>query len=493
MTVRGAPHFHPSAATPRLAGFVPTAAWLLALALPLVGLVSLVLRSHLDPEWSSPRLHFVLFLTVGAGASVLAFLAGQAAERRGDARVLLLSLAFLVTGGFLAVHALGTPGILLNDERPGFEIAIPVGLLLAAVFAAASAFIDLRPGLAAAAVRHRYAMRATVLGAMAVWMLWALLELPPLAGTTSEGSGTLLRSLAAAGALTYSLCGIRYAVVFRKRMALLPASVITCFALLAEALVGSALVGERTWHASWWEWHALIVTAYVIITYAARRQWSDERFHQLYLPTTRERTQTVSVLFSDLADFTSFTESSAPVEVASMLSAYYEMATPLLSKGFGAEVEKFIGDAIVATFNSRGDQPDHALRAARAGLELQRRMDQLLEGHPGWPRLRVGVNTGEARVREMGGPGYVVYALVGDAINTASRLQGRAPTGGVLIGEETYRRLDEGAVVDAEPGMLVKGKQVPIDAYLLRFLPPTAHRGGARYDRRHPEISGVFT
>jgi class 3 adenylate cyclase len=465
----------------------------LALALPLVGLVSLVLRSHLDPEWSSPRLHFVLFLSVGAGASVLAFLAGQAAERRGDARVLLLSMAFLVTGGFLAVHAVGTPGILLNDDLPGFEIAIPIGLLVASVFAAASAFIDLRPGLAAAAVRHRSAMRATVLAAMAVWMLWALLELPPLAGTTSEGSGTLLRSLAAAGALTYALSGLRYAVVYRRRMALLPASVITCFALLAEALVGSALVGERTWHASWWEWHALIVTAYVIILYAARRQWSDERFHQLYLPTTRERTQTVSVLFSDLANFTAFTESSPPAEVAGMLSAYYEMATPLLSKDFGGEVEKFIGDAIVATFNSRGDQPDHALRAARAGLELQGRMAGLLAVHPEWPRLRVGINTGEARVREMGGPGYVVYALVGDAINAASRLQGQAPTGGVLIGEETYRRLPDGAVVDAQPGLLVKGKQVPIDAYLLRFLPPSFNRGGAKAERRQADTEEVFT
>ena len=133
-----------TATAPR-SGLLVALASVVALILPLVGLVSLFLRRALDPKWDSARLHFVLFLTVGGGAFVLAYLAGQAAERRGDARVLLLSLAFLVTGGFLAVHAIGTPGVLLNNDLPGFEVAIPVGLLIAALFGCASAFVDLRP------------------------------------------------------------------------------------------------------------------------------------------------------------------------------------------------------------------------------------------------------------------------------------------------------------------------------------------------------------
>ena len=125
------------------------AAWVIALTLPLVGLVSLFLRRHLDPAWVTPRLHFSLFFLVGSGACGLAHFAGQAADRRGDARVFLLSLAFLVTGGFLAVHAIGTPGVLLNNEVPGFEVAIPVGMAIGSVFACASAFVDFRPGAAA--------------------------------------------------------------------------------------------------------------------------------------------------------------------------------------------------------------------------------------------------------------------------------------------------------------------------------------------------------
>jgi class 3 adenylate cyclase len=452
---------------------IVAAAWTVASLLPLVGLVSLFMRRQLDPEWSSPRLHFVLFLTIGCGAVTLAYLAGQAADRRGDARVFLLSLAFLVTGGFLAVHAIGTPGVLLNNDLPGFKVAIPVGLLIAALCACASAFVDARPGLASAVVRHRSALRRSLFGAIGIWALWALAELPPLSGTSAEGAGTPLRILAALGAIVYGVSAIRYLVVYRHKMTLLPASVVALLTLLGEALFGSALVGERTWHASWWEWHTLIITAYVIVLFAANNQWRQERFRQLYLPSTRERTQDVSVLFADLAGYTPFAERSSPAEIAAMLSRYYGAATPLISEAFGGDVEKFMGDAIMATFNTRGDQPDHASRAARAGLELQRQMRLLTAVHPEWPELRVGVNSGEALVRELGGPGYVAYAVVGDTVNVASRLEGQAPVGGVLIGASTYDALSPLADVEARPGLVVKGKSTRVDAYILHAMQST--------------------
>jgi class 3 adenylate cyclase len=83
----------------------------------------------------------------------------------------------------------------------------------------------------------------------------------------------------------------------------------------------------------------------------------------------------------------------------------------------------------------------------------------------------VGVNTGEALVREIGGDGHVVYALVGDTINTGARLEGLAPVGGVLIGAQTYGQLPDGAVVEARPGLRVKGKDDAVDAYVLHALP----------------------
>ncbi|MGN6799267.1 MAG: hypothetical protein ACTHKS_14105, partial [Gaiellaceae bacterium] len=119
----------------------------LACALPLVGLISLLLRKQLDPHIENYSLHFLIFGLAGGIAFGLGFAAGEAAERRADARVLLLSLAFMTTGGFMLLHAVGTHNVLFAHEHPGFRVALSTGLLVSSVFASASAFVDLRPDL----------------------------------------------------------------------------------------------------------------------------------------------------------------------------------------------------------------------------------------------------------------------------------------------------------------------------------------------------------
>jgi class 3 adenylate cyclase len=281
----------------------------------------------------------------------------------------------------------------------------------------------------------------------------------------------VLGTLAILGTILFTVSAYRYWRLFRHRPTLLSTAVIACFLLLSEAMIGVAITGERKWHASWWEWHGLIVLAYLIIGFAARREWREERFRNLYLPSTRERRQDISVLFGDLEGFTSFSERSSPAEVAAVLNAYWGMAAPLLTRRFGGEVEKFIGDGIVATFNSRGDQPDHALQAARAALALQRAVTALADEHPDWPRLRIGVNSGEAVVHEIGGAGHVAYTLVGDTVNTGSRLEGLAPPGGVLIGATTHAELPAGTLVEPRIGLRMKGKEDLVNAYVLLALP----------------------
>ncbi|MGE5689108.1 MAG: adenylate/guanylate cyclase domain-containing protein [Pseudomonadota bacterium] len=456
---------------PRRSTAVVVAA-VVAASLPLIGLASLLLRSRLDPQIENYRAHFVVFGVVGTVAYILGHTAGEAANRRGDARVLLLSLAFMATGGFLMIHAYGTPGVLFSEDYPGFKIAIPVGLLVSAIFAAASAFVNVRPGLGPWLMRRRRLLRALVLLTMAAWLVWTIAKLPPLHGPDSEaGRGTLLAAMAVVATGVYAASAAGYWKIFRHGRKLLPAAVVACFLLLSEAMIGVAVTGEREWHASWWEWHGLILVAYVVIAFAAHREWRDERFRHLYLPTTREREQEVSVLFGDLVGFTSFSERASPASVAAMLNAYWSVAAPLLTREHGGDLEKFIGDGIVATFNSRGDQPDHALRAARAALALQQEVSALVAAHPEWPPLRVGVNSGEAVLREVGGEGHVAYAVVGDTINTASRLESHAPPGGVLIGPETYERLPPGVVVEARRGLRMKGKAEAVHAYVLLALP----------------------
>ena len=120
-----------------------------------------------------------------------------------------------------------------------------------------------------------------------------------------------------------------------------------------------------------------------------------------------------------------------------------------------------------ATFNRRGDQPDHAVRAVRAALALQEEVEAIRRDRPDWPGLRVGVNTGSVVVAEMGGIGYVAYPAVGDAVNVAARLQAAAPVGGVLIGETTRQQLPADIPARRIEGLQLKGKAQGVDAYLI--------------------------
>src|SRR5436190_6453418 len=167
---RCVPHMENAQAHYQLRVRAGLTAGVVAAALPLIGLVSLLLRSQLDPHLENYRLHFVLFGLVGGLAFVLGYAAGESANRRGDARVLLLSLAFMATGGFMSLHALGTAGVLFEQDHAGFKVAIPVGLLVSAGFAAASAFVDLRSGFARLAIRHRRLLRIGILATMVLWL-----------------------------------------------------------------------------------------------------------------------------------------------------------------------------------------------------------------------------------------------------------------------------------------------------------------------------------
>jgi adenylate cyclase len=251
-----------------------TAAMLVAaLALPLVGLVSLVQIDYANWRWTNPPVHFVLFLTVGATAASLALVTGEAARRRGDARVLLLSLAFLSTSGFMALHAVGTAGVLIHHSLPGFTVAISAGLLLAAVFALMSALVDVRPTVGPLVMRARRWLYAVVLASLVGWAVWTLGDWPPLSDALGEGgAGTALEIASALGALTYAAAAARLWWVHRSHPSPLVISVSACFVLLAEALIGVAFAGEMKWHSAWWEWHALIVAAYVIVFAAAHRE-----------------------------------------------------------------------------------------------------------------------------------------------------------------------------------------------------------------------------
>src|SRR4051812_27447062 len=108
------------------------------LAIPMAGFWLLLAAPSLDGHWEQHPAHFWLVLGAAATNASLALATGDAARQRGDARLFLVSLAFLSAAGFLGLHALATPGVLLDGHTAGFVIATPIGLLVAAGFAALS-------------------------------------------------------------------------------------------------------------------------------------------------------------------------------------------------------------------------------------------------------------------------------------------------------------------------------------------------------------------
>jgi class 3 adenylate cyclase/tetratricopeptide (TPR) repeat protein len=183
----------------------------------------------------------------------------------------------------------------------------------------------------------------------------------------------------------------------------------------------------------------------------------------------------VSVLFADLVGFTALSEHRDPEEVRELLSQYFDRCRALIGR-YGGTVEKFIGDAVMAVWGTPVAREDDAERAVRAALALTSAVT-LLGEEVGMPELRVraGVLTGNAAV-EVGAEGEGM--VLGDTVNTASRLQSIAEPGTVLVDDVT-RRASEAAIAYEDAGEhQVKGREQPVHAWTA--LRVVAGAGGAR-------------
>ncbi len=181
-----------------------------------------------------------------------------------------------------------------------------------------------------------------------------------------------------------------------------------------------------------------------------------------------ERRQ-VSVLFADLVGFTPFAEERDAEQVRDTLSRYFELASDVVGR-YGGTVEKFIGDAVMAVWGVPFAHEDDAERAVRAALELVAAIPALGAGIS----ARCGVVTGEAAVT-LGAANQGMVA--GDLVNTASRLQGAAPPGAVLVGEGTRDAAGRAIVFEPAGPQQLKGKASPVPAW--RAMRVVADRGGS--------------
>jgi class 3 adenylate cyclase/tetratricopeptide (TPR) repeat protein len=177
----------------------------------------------------------------------------------------------------------------------------------------------------------------------------------------------------------------------------------------------------------------------------------------------------VTVLFADLVGFTPFAEDRDAEDVRATLEKYGAIARDVIGR-YGGTVEKFIGDAVMAVWGTPVAHEDDAERAVRAGLELVDAVTTL----GGAIQARAGVLTGEAAVDLAARDQNL---LAGDLVNTAARLQSVAPSGSVLVGDQTKQATESAIAYEPAGDRELKGKSAPVAAW--RALRVTAQRGGA--------------
>jgi len=180
--------------------------------------------------------------------------------------------------------------------------------------------------------------------------------------------------------------------------------------------------------------------------------------------------RTVSIMFSDLVGFTPMSSTLSPADLIALLNDYFDVMCPIV-KQHGGDIDKFIGDAIMAVFDEMRGKPPAAERAVRAGLAMQAAMPWFNQGRAVQLAMRIGINTGPVVRGDLGS--RVVrrdYTVIGDTVNQANRYESRCPPGAVMISASTRVTLGERARVSEVPGLALKGIATPVTGYIVESL-----------------------
>jgi class 3 adenylate cyclase/predicted ATPase len=189
-------------------------------------------------------------------------------------------------------------------------------------------------------------------------------------------------------------------------------------------------------------------------------------------------------LFADLVGFTTLSESLDPEDVKRLVDRAFERLVQDVV-AFGGQVDKIVGDAIVALFGAPISHEDDAERAVRAALRMQETLAAYASEAALGIRMRVGVNTGEVLVGALRAGGD--YTAMGDVVNIASRLQTSADPGTVVVGEATYLVSNERIRYEPKGAVFTRGREHPVNAWLAteELMPP-----GYRIDRPQLPLIG---
>jgi adenylate cyclase len=206
-----------------------------------------------------------------------------------------------------------------------------------------------------------------------------------------------------------------------------------------------------------------------------------QRFQRLLSPAIAElvvsgevavekggQSRDTSVFFSDIRGFTAMSEKRTAQQIVDMLNEYFELMVEVVFKYEGT-LDKFVGDEIMALFGAPVSHPDDAYRAVKVAVEQMDALEEwnlmrVAEGEDPI-RIGIGINTGEVVAGYLGSSKALEYTVIGDVVNTASRLCSRAQAGEIVISNSTYERVKSYFNVEELPAAQVKGKALPLQIY----------------------------
>lgn len=174
----------------------------------------------------------------------------------------------------------------------------------------------------------------------------------------------------------------------------------------------------------------------------------------------------ITTLFADIRGYTEFSERIDPMALVQVLNRYLAAAADAVLAQEGT-IDKFLGDALMAWFNAPIPQPDHTLRAVRAALALRHGVQRLAGEMPPEYRLQfgAGIHTGDAVLGLIGTEKRVEYTAIGDAVNTAKRIQENALGGQILISAAAYRQVEAQVLANPLEPVHAKGKRTPVEVF----------------------------
>ena len=493
--------------------------WRPLLLLLLVLSPTLVLAVLLaDPQRNTPLFipveHFVITTNVSVVALLVAILVARAALGAGHYRSLLVAVGFLCMAGVFMVHGLSTPDVLQRgDKRDDAGLVVGASAQIALWTSALFFAIRYTP-VASYLERHvpprtllalvigaigAYAVVAigwpAALGGIARWILvgggaYANYD-PSTYGTPGYtppdllgGAGLVPCLVTGSAAALYGVAAWAQGRDYVRTRLPMQGALAASYVLLAQAQLSQFL--GPVWTLSWWEYHGLMFAATVLALGALFLELDRRRGLERFLPpTVVERViggdplrlegerQTVTILFADLRGSTALAEKLTPEQAVSVVNAYLRvMARSVIDAG--GILDKFTGDGLMAIFGAMGDEAHGAPAAARAALGIRANIAALNVERAAKGdvvvQFGIGIHTGDVVLGAIGLPERSQYDAIGDAVNTAARMESLTKEFEVdsILSSDTASRLSGDGIVLRPLGEAhVKGKANAIQVFTL--------------------------